>query len=125
MLRCKLGMPTPILWCGPWSSHLDCHASVQIGDANSHTFVWPLEFAFGLPCFDVQCLSPNTPVATTTKTLSAFNFIPNYGGRTKAWQPISPTLVATPKSGSLYAQVEGPHQSRKVRIPDLRDHTKA
>ena len=51
--------------------------------------------------------------------------IPNPRGHAKAWESISPTPGATPKRGSPYPQLEGPHRSLGVRIPNSRGHAKA
>ena len=43
----------------------------------------------------------------------------------ETWVSISPTRGATPKHGSRYTPLEGPHPSAGVRTPNLRGHTKA
>ena len=49
---------------------------------------------------------------------------PNSRGHTEVWESVSPTQGATPKCGSLYPQLKGPHQSVGVCIPNSRGHTK-
>ena len=51
--------------------------------------------------------------------------IHNSRGHTKAWESITPTRGATPKRGSLYPQLKGPHQSVGVHHPHSRGHTEA
>ena len=51
--------------------------------------------------------------------------IPNSRGHAKAWESVSHTQGATPKCGSPYPQLGGPHQSVGLRIPNSRGQAKA
>ena len=51
--------------------------------------------------------------------------ISNSRRHTEAWESISPTQGATPKRGSPYPQLKGPHQSVGVHRLNSRGHTEA
>ena len=61
-------------------------------------------------------LLPHTPRRGCLQRLR----IPNSRGHTEAWESVSPTQGVTPKRGSPYPQLKGPHQSMGVRIPNSR-----
>ena len=48
--------------------------------------------------------------------------IPHSKCHTRGWDSVSPTGGATPKRGSLYPTLEGPHHSVGVLIPNSRAH---
>ena len=51
--------------------------------------------------------------------------IPDSICNTEAWESLFPILGGTPKSGSAYPQLQGPHQSVGIRIPNTMCYTEA
>ena len=65
---------------------------------------------------EVTTAKQGTQCRRQTKILAQF---------VEAWESVSLTLAATPKRGSPYPQLEGPHRSVGIHIPKLKGHTEA